>query len=85
MQRLLPIEPAKIAGIVRDQHEIPFGGMAQDVPVLPPGLADMSDVLGFVAGLAGHRNEIDAQALIDQKSHSIPIGTSFRRVLRIGG
>jgi hypothetical protein len=59
--------------------------MADNVPVLPTGLADMGDVLGFVSSLSGDRNQIDAQALIDQKPHSIPIGTSFRRVLRIGG
>ena len=85
MKWLRAVEPAEITRIVRDQHEVSFGGMAQDVPVLPSGLADMRHVLGLMAGQDGNRNQIDAQALIDQKSHSGPIAASFWRVLRIGG
>ncbi len=59
--------------------------MAGDVPVLPSCLADTGDVLGFVPGLAGDRNQIDAQTLIDQKPHLTSIVASFRRVLRTGG
>jgi hypothetical protein len=29
------IEPAKVAGVVRDKHKVPFGGMRRDVPVFP--------------------------------------------------
>ncbi len=69
---------------VRDQHEVPGSGMARDVPVLPSGLPDMGNMLGFVSGLARDRNQIDGQALIDQKPHPTWIVASFRRVLRAG-
>ena len=85
MHRLHRIEPAEIAGVVGDQHEIAFGGVARDVPVLPSGLADTGDMLGFVPGLAGDRNRIDAQTLIDQEPHRTSIVASFRRVLCAGG
>jgi hypothetical protein len=42
-------------------------------------------VLGFVSRVAGNRNQIDAQTLIDQKSHFIAMVISFRRMLRAGG
>ena len=45
----------------------------------------MGDVPGFESSLAGNQDLIDAQALIDQKSHPVLIDASFRRVLRIGG
>jgi hypothetical protein len=44
----------------------------------------MGNMLGFVSGLAGDRNQIDGQTLIDQKPHPTWIVASFRRVLRAG-
>lgn len=53
VKRLRPVEPAEIAGVVGDQHKVAFGGVAQDVPVLPPGHADMGNVLSLIASQAG--------------------------------
>jgi hypothetical protein len=41
-------------------------------------------VLGFVPGMVGGQNQIDAQTLIDQKSHRTSIVASFRRVVCTG-
>ena len=79
------LEPPEVTGVVGDHDEVPFGGVARNVPVLPSGLADMCHVLGFLAGLTGNRNQIDAQTLIDQKFHPAAIDASFRRVLSAGG
>jgi hypothetical protein len=79
------------AGIVRPAHapdrpvEIELAGPQRwhSVPRSSPSnrLADMSDMLGFMPSLAGDRNQIDAQTLIDQKPHATSIDASFRRRL----
>jgi hypothetical protein len=46
---------------------------------LPAGLADPGDVLRFVPGFAGDRDQIDTEALIDEEPHPASIAASFRR------
>ena len=54
MQRFGRVEPAEIAGVVGDQHEVAGGGVTNDMPVLPSGPPDAGDVLRFVSGLMGN-------------------------------
>ena len=77
------IELPKIAGVVGDQHEVAVCRSAHDIPVFPAGLADPGDVLSFVPGFACDRDQIDAEALIDQKPHPASIAASFRRWRRM--
>jgi hypothetical protein len=65
-------------------HEIPVAGVADDIPVLPSGLANVDNMQGFMADLAGNRNQIDTPALIDQESHPASIVASFCRLRCIG-
>ena len=74
----------KVAGVVGDQDEIVFGGMACDVPIFPAGFADPGDVLSVMAGGVGDRDQIGGEALIDQKPHPASIAASLRRMRRTG-
>jgi len=82
---LCGIKPAKVAGVVGDKHEVTFGRMTRDVPVLPAGLANSGHVLRFVPRVVGDRDQIDAQTLIDQKPHPVAIVANFRREVCVGG
>jgi len=85
VKQMARIEPPEIAGIVRDHHKVSVNGMTHDVPVRPSSFADAGDMLSFVTGMAGDGNQIDTQALINQKFHVFPNVASFRRVLLAGG
>jgi hypothetical protein len=67
MQRLRRIETPEVASVVGDEDKVAVAGVARDVPVFPPGLADMRDVLGVVTRLPGDGNQVDAEAFVDQK------------------
>jgi hypothetical protein len=53
MQWLGRIELTKIRGVVRDQNEILLACVLDDVPILPPCPAHMSNMMRFVARFAG--------------------------------
>src|SRR5712672_300742 len=69
MQLLSPIEPAKVARIVCDDHHAMFAREGGDVPILPTRFPDMREVIGFETGPMRFVREIQAQALVDQKPH----------------
>ena len=41
-------------------------------------------VLGFMAGLPGYGNQVDAEAFIDQEPHDAAMVSRFRRPRRTG-
>ena len=84
MQRGYRVDFPEVAGVVGHQHEIPFGRVSRDVPVFPAGLADPGDMLGFVSGDVRDRDQIDAEAFIDQKPHQASAAASLRRIRRTG-
>jgi hypothetical protein len=53
MERLRGVELPEITGVVGDEDKIAVTGVADDVPVLSARPADMRDVPGFMAALAG--------------------------------
>jgi hypothetical protein len=59
VQRLRRIETPEVARVVRDDDKIAVAGVTHDVPVFPPGLADMRDVLGVMACLPGDRDQVE--------------------------
>jgi hypothetical protein len=73
MQRVRRIEMPEIAGIISDEDEIAVPCAAQDIPVLPARATDMRDMPGFMAGLPGGNDQVDAEAFVDQKSHNTPM------------
>jgi hypothetical protein len=86
VKRQRRVESPEISGVVRDQHKIAGIGIAQDVPVLPSGLAGACDMLSLVSGFGSDCGQIDAQALIDQTSCRIdpcqlPAGGVCRRLV----
>lgn len=83
MQRLRRIELPEIARLVGDEDEIARAGVARDIPVLPARAADMRDVAGFMAGLPGDGDQVDAEAFVDQKPHDTAMA-SRRRPRRTG-
>jgi hypothetical protein len=84
MQRLGRIETPKIARVVGDEDEVAVACVADDVPVFPPGLADMRDMLGVMARLPGDGNQVDAETFVDQKPHDTAMVSSLRRARRTG-
>src|ERR1700756_4583387 len=66
MQRLRRVELAEIARVVGDEDEIAVARVAHDIPVFPARAADMSHVLGFMAGYPGNGDQVDAEAFVDQ-------------------
>lgn len=79
MQRLRRAWTPEIAGIVGDQNEIAFPGIAGDIPVLPAGPADTGNMMDFVTGLPGGVNQVDGEAFVDRESHGVAIAASRRR------
>ena len=84
MQRLRCVELPEIARVVGDEDKIAVARVAHDIPVLPAGAADMRNVLGFMAGFPGDGDQVDAEALVDQKPHDTVMVSSFRRPRRTG-
>ena len=84
MQGLGRIELPEVARVVGNEDEIAFAGVARDIPVLPASPADMRDVSGFMAGLPGDGNQVDAEAFVDQKPHDTAMAPRRRRPRRTG-
>lgn len=71
MQRLHCIEPPKIRRVVGHQHEIALAGIAQNLRVFPARAADMSNVMRRVPGLRSNGNQVNGQAFVNQKPHTL--------------
>jgi hypothetical protein len=82
MQQLCRIELPEIARVVGDEDKIAHAGVADDVPVFPAGAGHMREVLGFIAGLPGDSDQVDADALVDQKPHDIAMASRWFQLLR---
>jgi hypothetical protein len=79
VQRLRCIETAEVARVVGDKNKVAVTCVAHDIPVFPPGLADMRDMLGVMASLPGDGNQVDAETFVDQKPHDTAMVPSLRR------
>jgi hypothetical protein len=84
MKRLRGVESAEVAGVVGYKDQVASAGVTHDIPVLPAGAADPRDVLRLMAGIAGDGQEIDAQALVDQKPRDKAMLSRLRRLRRTG-
>jgi hypothetical protein len=81
MQLLLRIKTSKVARVVGDQSEVAVAGVAHNVPVFPTSPADVRDVVGLMAGLSGHSNQMNAEAFVDEKPHGSVMVSNPRRRL----
>jgi hypothetical protein len=48
------------------------GCISADVPVLPPSLTDMGEVIVLEPRFVGEWNEFDTQTLVNEKPHLTP-------------
>ena len=84
MQRPRRIKLPEIARVVGDEDKVAVACVARDVPVFPPGLADVCNVLSVMARLPGDGNQVDGKAFVDQKPYDTAM-VSIRRRARCEG
>ena len=68
--RRTPPQLSEIGGIVGDENKIILARVAQNIPVLPAGFADVRHVMRFITGLGRDGHELNAETLVDQEPHA---------------
>lgn len=67
--RLVGVEPPEIGSIVCNENKIVLASVAQDIPILPPRLANMRYVMRLVPRIGCDAYEFNTETLVDQEPH----------------